>query len=132
MDARAAAIARRAALAARDEVEEYAAVRDPGFLGEVLAHAIEHVHVFVRSARADRPPEGAELDFVRERGTCRARELMPLDALLEAYLIGQRTMWEAVVEAAGQGEDGLRAAQELTAFTFRYTHSTTACGATRS
>jgi sugar diacid utilization regulator len=117
------AIARRMALAAREEVEEYAAVADAGFATEVLAHASEHVRAFVRSGRAGRPPEGEELDFVRLRGAQRARELMPLDALLEAYLIGQRTVWEAIVEAAGDSPDGMRAAQELTALTFGYTHA---------
>jgi sugar diacid utilization regulator len=111
------------ALAAREEVEEYAAVADPGFAAEVLAHASEHVRAFVRSGRAGRPPEGEELDFVRSRGAQRARELMPLDALLETYLIGQRTVWEAIVEAAGDSPDGMRAAQELTALTFGYTHA---------
>jgi hypothetical protein len=123
MESEAAAIARRMALAARVEVEEYGAVRDPAFAAEVLAHAREHVLAFARAARAGRPPEGQELDFVRERGARRARELMPLDALLETYLIGQRTVWEAIVEASGDSPAGMRTAQELTAFTFRYTHA---------
>jgi hypothetical protein len=118
-----AAIARRMALAARDEVDEYAAVTDPAFAEEVLAHAAEHVRAFVRSARRGRPPEGDELDFVRSRGAQRARELMPLDALLESYLIGQRTVWEAIVDAAGESPDGLRAGRELTGLTFSYTHA---------
>jgi hypothetical protein len=117
------AVARRMALAVGAEVDDYAAVPDPGFAQEVLAHAEEHVKAFVRSGRLGRPPEGAELDFVRERGAQRARELMPLDALLEAYLIGQRTVWEAVVEAAGASPEGMRTAQELTALTFAYTHA---------
>jgi sugar diacid utilization regulator len=123
LEADAEPIAARMALAAREEVEEYAAVADPGFAAEVLAHASEHVRAFVRSARAGRPPEGEELDFVRSRGAQRARELMPLDALLETYLIGQRTVWEAIVEATGDSPDGMRAAQELTALTFGYTHA---------
>src|SRR4051812_26155967 len=109
--------------ASRAEVSEYAAVRDDSFAGEVLAHAEQHVHAFVRSARRGRPPSGAELDFVSERGARRARELLSLDALVEAYLIGQRTVWEAVVEAAGASVEGMRVAQELTAETFRYTHA---------
>jgi hypothetical protein len=117
------AIGLRMAQACRDEIPEYAGVRDPAFAAEVLAHAVEHVRAFVRCARRGRPPEGAELDFVRERGARRARELMPLEALLQAYLIGQRTVWEAVVEAAGDSPDGLRAARDLTAWTFRYTHA---------
>ena len=123
LEANAETIAKRMAVAAREEVEEYAAVADPAFAAEVLAHASEHVTAFVRSSRAGRPPEGDELDFVRERGARRARELMPLDALLESYLIGQRTVWEAIVEAAGESPDGMRAAQELTALTFGYTHA---------
>jgi sugar diacid utilization regulator len=123
LEADAEAIARRMALAARAEVHDYGAVRDPAFAAEVLAHALEHVRAFIRAGRAGRPPEGEELDFVRERGAQRARELMPLDALLETYLIGQRTVWEAIVEAAGDTPVGMRTAQELTALTFRYTHA---------
>jgi sugar diacid utilization regulator len=123
LEASAETIARRMALAAREEVEEYAGVADPVFAAEVLAHASEHVATFVRTSRTGRPPEGEELDFVRARGAQRARELMPLDALLESYLIGQRTVWEAIVEAAGDSPDGMRAAQELTALTFGYTHA---------
>jgi PucR-like helix-turn-helix protein/diguanylate cyclase with GGDEF domain len=123
LEANAETIARRMALAAREEVEEYAGVAAPDFAAEVLAHASEHVAAFVRASRAERPPEGDELDFVRARGAQRARELMPLDALLKSYLIGQRTMWEAIVEAAGESPDGMRAAQDLTALTFRYTHA---------
>ena len=48
---------------------------------------------------------------------------MPLDALLEAYLIGQRTVWEAVVDASGASAQGMRTAQTLTALTFSYTHA---------
>ena len=123
LEASADAIARRMALAAREEVEEYAAVADPAFAGEVLEHAAAHVRAFVRAGRLGRPPEGAELDFVRARGAERARELMPLDALLEAYQIGQRTVWESIVDAAGDTPDGMRAAQELTGLTFGYTHA---------
>jgi sugar diacid utilization regulator len=123
LELRADAIARRMALATRAEVEEYAAVSDPSFAREVLAHAEQHVRAFVVAGRAGRPPAGDGLDFVRERGAQRARELMPLDALLEAYLIGQRTVWEAIVEAAGDSAEGMRTAQALTALTFRYTHA---------
>jgi sugar diacid utilization regulator len=116
------ATARRMAAACRDEIAEYATVRDPAFVQEVLSHAVEHVHAFIRAGRMGSPPAGAELDFVRERGAQRARELMPLDALLEAYLIGQREVWEAVVGAAGTTPEGMRTAQALTALTFSYTH----------
>jgi hypothetical protein len=123
MEADADAIARRMATATRDEVAGYAAVRDASFAAEVVTHAREHVHGFVRCARTGRPPAGDDLDFVRERGAQRARELHALETLLEAYLIGQRTTWETVVELAGDSPAGLRAVRELTATTFTYTHA---------
>jgi hypothetical protein len=123
LDDGAAAIANRMAEAARAEVAEYAAVRDAAFAAEVLAHAEQHVHAFVACARRGRAPSGTELDFVRARGARRARELLSLDALLETYLIGQRTIWEAIVSAAGQEPEGMRVAQALTAATFDYTHA---------
>jgi hypothetical protein len=119
----AAEVGRRMAAATRAEVADYAAVRDESFAAEVLAHSEEHVHAFVRTARRGRPPAGRELDFVAERGAQRARELLPLDALLEGYLIGQRTVWESIVAAAGDTPEGMRVAQELTAVTFVYTHA---------
>ncbi len=123
MEGDAEGIAMRTIMAVREEVEEYSGEIDPGFAREVLLHAVEHVKAFVRAGRRGRAPSGEELDFVRARGVQRAHELLPLDALLETYLIGQRTFWEAIVAAAGDSEAGLRAAQELTAFTFEYTHS---------
>jgi hypothetical protein len=116
-------LAMRVVMAVRDEVEEYGAVTDPGFAGEVLEHAHRHVLAFVHAGRRGRAPAGEELDFVRDRGAQRARDLRPLDALLESYLIGQRTFWETIVGAAGDSPEGLRAAQQLTAFTFAYTHA---------
>jgi hypothetical protein len=116
-------LARRMVMAIREEVEEYRTVRDPKIAAEVLAHAVEHVHVIARCGRAGRVPEGAELDFVRQRGATRARQMMPLDALLESYLIGQRTTWETIAEVAGDSPEGMRIAQDLTAWTFRYTHA---------
>ncbi|MBN1529358.1 MAG: helix-turn-helix domain-containing protein [Thermoleophilaceae bacterium] len=123
LEAEAPRVARRMAEASRREVGEYASMRDRGFADEVLAHALEHVLAFVRAARTGRPPGGGELDFVASRGAQRARELIPLGAMLEVYLVGQRTVWEAVGEIAGDSPEGLRAARELTALTFGYTHA---------
>jgi sugar diacid utilization regulator len=119
----------------RREIPEYGALLgrgDPGdpagtaseaFAREVALHALEHVDAFARSARSGLAPEGHELDFVRIRGEQRARELLPLDALLQAYLLGQRTFWEALVSAADGSAEDLEALVELTGSTFRYTHA---------
>jgi PucR C-terminal helix-turn-helix domain/GGDEF-like domain len=117
MEADADEIAARMAEAVLREVPDHGAVRDPRFAAEVREHSHGHVRAFVAAARAGRPPSGAELEFVRERGAQRARELLPLAAVLHSYLLGQRLMWEAVVERAGGDE---RAALALTAATFDY------------
>src|SRR5688572_23838770 len=82
---------------------------------EVGEHSRRHVRAFVAAARSGRPPTGEELAFVRQRGAQRARELLPLAAVLQSYLLGQRLMWEAVVERAAGDEP---AALALTAATF--------------
>ena len=116
MEAEAPAIAARMAEAVLSSVPEHRAVRDPRFAAEVLEHSRLHVVAFVAAARSGRVPAGAELEFVRERGAQRARELLSLEAVLQSYLLGQRLMWEAVVERASDPE----AALELTAVTYEY------------
>lgn len=117
MEADAQLIGERMAEAVLREVPDHAAVADPSFAAEVREHSRRHVVAFVDAARRGRPPSGAELDFVRERGAQRARELLPLGAVLQSYLLGQRLMWEAVVERA-EGDE--TTALSLTAATFEY------------
>jgi hypothetical protein len=117
MEADADEIAARMADAVFREVPAHRAVRDARFAAEVIEHSRLHVRAFVEAVRSGRPPSGAELEFVRERGAQRARELLPLAAVLQSYLLGQRLMWEAIVERA-DGDEG--AALGLTAATFEY------------
>ena len=60
---------------------------------------------------------------MRARGAQRARELLPLDALLETYLIGQRTFWEAIVAAAGDTPEGPAGRAGADGVHLRYTHA---------
>lgn len=126
------AVALRLVHAMRTEIPEYAGLMGPGgsaspaFKREVVEHALEHVDAFIRCARSGEPPQGAELDFVRRRAATRARELLPLDALMQAYLLGQRVWWEHLVEQAGDDADDLRALAGITTATFRYTHAISA------
>jgi hypothetical protein len=116
----------------RTEIGEYAALMGPSgsaspdFRREVAAHALEHVDAFARTARSGEAPKGDELDFVRRRAEVRARQLLPLDALMQAYLLGQRVFWEALVERAAESVDDLRALADITTATFRYTHAISA------
>jgi hypothetical protein len=116
----------------RTEIGEYAALMGPSgsaspeFQREVVEHALEHVDAFTRAARSGLAPVGEELDFVRRRAETRARQLLPLDALMQAYLLGQRVWWESLVEMAGEQLDDLRALADITTSTFRYTHAISA------
>jgi hypothetical protein len=116
----------------RTEIPEYQGLMGPGgsaspeFQREVVEHALEHVDAFIRCARSGEGPAGDELDFVRRRAEVRARELLPLDALMQAYLLGQRVWWEQLVEQAGEDADDLRALADITTSTFRYTHAISA------
>lgn len=116
----------------RTEIGEYQSLMgkggsaSPEFVREVLEHALEHVDSFARTARTGRAPADDELDFVRVRGEQRARQLLPLDALLQAYLLGQRVFWEALIEEASDDPDDLRALNDITTSTFRYTHAISA------
>jgi hypothetical protein len=125
IEARTGEVAERMAAATLGEVPQYGGVRDPRFGAEVLAHSADHVRAFLRSARRGRPPAGPELDFVRSRGAARAGELFSIDALIQAYHLGQRSVWEAIVDEAGDDIAGLEAALDLTAATFAYTQAIT-------
>jgi DNA-binding PucR family transcriptional regulator len=79
----------------------------------------EHVFAVVRSGRTGRPPGEADVAFVRELGTRRAQDLFPLEALVQGMRLGQRVLWDAIVEAAGP--HGHQVVVALTAHLLDYT-----------
>lgn len=103
------------------EVPEYPASGEPDLLAEVQRHALEHVRVFIASARRGRPPEDAELGFVRERAVQRERGGMPLAALLHAYRLGMREVWGALAQLAAQENAPPQTLMELTTVAMAYT-----------
>jgi hypothetical protein len=58
-----------------------------------------------------RGPTEAEIAVRRELGTRRATQGLPVDALIQAYHVGYRELWLALVDAVEPGDD--RGAQEL-------------------
>jgi DNA-binding PucR family transcriptional regulator len=111
-----------------DEVPEFRAIRAAEFRDEVYLHSLDHVDAFIETAEAGLQPQAVSFGFVHSRGAQRARELLPLDALLHAYRLGQREVWRAVVAAAGRDRD---AALALSEFTIAYLNaiSTAVAGA---
>jgi sugar diacid utilization regulator len=122
LERRSAGIGGAMASAARERVPEIGRVAalDAEFPRlEVICAA--HVKVFVRSARSGRPPGAADLEFVRELGTCRSRDLFPLEALMHGVRAGQQVLWNEIVAEAGPAADGRSAALALTAHLIDYT-----------
>lgn len=113
-----AAAMTRAVLA---EVGSYPASGEPGLAEEVQKHSLEHVRCFVACARRGRPPQGDEVEFVRDRAQHRERDEMPLSALLHAYRLGLREVWRALVAVAEEQEAHRDTVSEVTAFALAYT-----------
>jgi len=98
----------------RREVPDYAAFREPGFAEAAYAHCLDHVRAFLTVARERRPLRPEELEFVRAQAAMRARQGVPLNALLHVYRMGHRAIFHAIVEAAGTTPQGTAAALVLT------------------
>jgi PucR C-terminal helix-turn-helix domain/GGDEF-like domain len=121
LDRRREELARAMADAVLAEVPELAAVTDPLLRDEVLEHSREHIGAFIGCVSAGQAPTESQLEFVRARAAKRAAELVPLDALLHSYRIGQREVWRAIVLEAGA--DGAEAAVALSGLTITYTNA---------
>jgi len=103
LETRAAALGRAQARAAIDGIPEMAAVaaHDRAFPARLSRLCAEHVFTLVRSVRAGRPADEADLAFVRGVGTRRAQDLFPLEAICRGMRLAQRVVWDAIVDAAG-------------------------------
>lgn len=111
-------LARRAELAAAmveailAEIPPYARAMD-GVVEDVRAHCDAHAGLILEVARADRSPQREELVFAREAAGRRVRQGIPLDGLLQAFRVGHRTVWEAIVSEAAESQEGRDAAIAL-------------------
>jgi DNA-binding PucR family transcriptional regulator len=116
------AIGRAMARACLDGVPAMASVasHDHAFPARLSHLCAEHVRAFARSCRAGRPPDEADLAFVRDLGTRRAQDLFPLAALVQGMRLGQRALWDAIDDAAGP--HGHQVVVALTAHLLDYTH----------
>lgn len=125
-EARVDEIADEIADATIEEVPGFAGIHDGSLRAEIRALARQHLDAFLHSARAGGPPSPQILAAARERAARRARELVPLAALLHSYLIAQRVIAAAITREAGSDIASLGAALDLTAVTFKYNITATA------
>lgn len=119
------ALAAETTAAVLEEIGGFGPVRDERLAEEVLVLARQGIGLLVEVLRRPEPPTPEELSFVRERAVRRARQLVPLSALLHAYLIANRTVGRCIAEQAGGSVAAARAGLEITAMTFEHTLLTT-------
>jgi sugar diacid utilization regulator len=119
-ESRADEIADEIAAATVDEVPGFAHVSDGRLHAEIRDLARSHLDAFLASARLGIPPDPTIVTAARERAAHRAREMVPLTALLHSYLIAQRSITAALACAAGPDARSRGAALELIALTFNY------------
>jgi sugar diacid utilization regulator len=124
-ECRADEIAEEIATATVTEVPGFAHVSDGRLHAEIRDLARSHLDAFLASARLGIPPDPAMVTAARQRAAHRAREMVPLAALLHSYLIAQRSITAALACAAGADGRSRGAALELIALTFNYNMAVT-------
>jgi hypothetical protein len=108
-------------LAVIHEVPAYAAMTSPRQRQAVHEHSTEHVHAVIRAIEMWALPTPEELAFVKARAALRVRQQLPLSALLHAYRLGHRTVWECLVRIVADFDNALDASLALTTLTLSYT-----------
>src|SRR6185312_1650892 len=108
------------------EVEGFEPISDARLHSEVRLLARMHLDAFLQTLRDGGPPPGRMLAAARERAAARAREMVPLAALVHSYFIAQREISAAIAREAGPDARSLEAALALTAMSFDYNIAATA------
>lgn len=119
-EARVDAIADEIADATVTEVSAYGPMTDARLRAEVRALARQQLDAFLQATRTGTQPDDTMLATVRERAATRARQLVPLAAMLHSFMIAQRVISAAIAREAGSGARARGAALDLTALTFDY------------
>ena len=108
--------ARRAELATeslreiRAGIPAYSAIDDPVILADVTEHVAENHDALRSSLVRGEPVTAQELAFIGPHAALRARRGVPLVDFLQAFRIGHRVIWDAIVEFAAEDEQAAAAA----------------------
>jgi sugar diacid utilization regulator len=89
-------------------------------LDDVREHCRLHVDLLLRSLRAGRDPDRSDLTFARDAAARRVHQGIPLDGLLQAFRVGHRTLWQAIVDEAAPSPAGREAAIRLAGEAMEY------------
>lgn len=104
----------------RSAVPDYAAYDDPEFRAAARAHCDDHLRAFLTVAHEQRLLTREELAFVTRQAAMRARQGVPLDALLHVYRMGHEAIFRAILEAGGADTEGMAGALALTGRTLSH------------
>ncbi len=119
LDARADDLAERMLERYLSTIPTYRALPDET-LRQVREVNRRNVRGFIRSMRRNKGPSAEELRFIRDSAERRAREGVPLSALLAAYRMGAQLAWVEAVSLVGDERDGLRAGLDLATAVMRW------------
>ena len=125
-EARADEIAHEIADCTVAEVEGFQLINDARLNTEIYVLARQHLGAFLQMVRDGGPPAPEVLEAARTRAALRAREMVPLTALVHSYLIAQRVISAALVREAGTDTQSRDAVLALTAKTYDYNIAVTA------
>jgi hypothetical protein len=102
------------------EIGAYDRPASEALLSDVREHCRLHVDLLMKSLRAGRDPDRADLGFARDAAARRVHQGIPLDGLLQAFRVGHRTLWQAIVDEASSSPAGREAAIALAGEAMEY------------
>jgi sugar diacid utilization regulator len=120
LEAREGSLAESMLSAILAEIGSYGRPQGEALLEDVREHCRLHVDLLMRSLRAGRDPDRADLGFAREAAARRVHQGIPLDGLLQAFRVGHRTLWQAIVDEASDEPQGREAAIALAGEAMEY------------
>ena len=102
------------------EIGSYDRPSGEALMADVREHCRLHVDLLMRSLRAQRDADRADLSFARDAAARRVHQGIPLDGLLQAFRVGHRTLWHAIVDEASGSPAGREAAIALAGAAMEY------------
>jgi hypothetical protein len=84
-----------------DQVPAYPGSNDPGLREDVARHVRAIFDVFLAGLTGGRPTRRSEFTMTRQQATRRVAQGITLADFLQAFRIGQLTLWQGVLAAAG-------------------------------
>jgi sugar diacid utilization regulator len=101
------------------EIPSYGA-QDERFVADVTGQVEAHYRTKLTAFREDRTVTLEEVTFIRPAAMRRARAGLALEDYMNAFRVGEKALWEAVVATAGDTPLGHEAALTLVAPLMRY------------